>query len=62
MQADLDKERKATTRLWAKREEQIRGVIYLPKESTAAALLEGKANLMRMRQEIPFNRGRDCCA
>jgi hypothetical protein len=31
MQADLDKERKATTRLWAKREEQIRGVI----ESTA---------------------------
>ncbi|MGD0462737.1 MAG: DUF2130 domain-containing protein [Tepidisphaeraceae bacterium] len=31
MQADLDKERKATTRLWAKREEQIRGVV----ESTA---------------------------
>jgi hypothetical protein len=31
MQPDLDKERKATTRLWAKREEQIRGVI----ESTA---------------------------
>lgn len=27
MQADLDKERKATTRLWAKREAQIRGVI-----------------------------------
>ena|ERR1051326_4417076 len=31
MQEDLDKERKTTTRLWAKREEQIRGVI----ESTA---------------------------
>jgi hypothetical protein len=31
MQADLDKERKAMTRLWAKREVQIRGVI----ESTA---------------------------
>ena len=31
MQADLEKERKTTTRLWAKREEQIRGVI----ESTA---------------------------
>lgn len=27
MQEDLDKERKAMTRLWAKREEQIRGVI-----------------------------------
>jgi hypothetical protein len=27
MQADLDRERKATTRLWAKREEQIRGVV-----------------------------------
>jgi hypothetical protein len=27
MQADLDKERKTTTRLWAKREAQIRGVI-----------------------------------
>jgi hypothetical protein len=27
MQADLDRERKATIRLWAKREEQIRGVI-----------------------------------
>jgi hypothetical protein len=27
MQADLDKERKATTRLWAKREAQIRGVV-----------------------------------
>jgi hypothetical protein len=27
MQADLDKERKTMTRLWAKREAQIRGVI-----------------------------------
>ena len=27
MQADLDRERKAMTRLWAKREVQIRGVI-----------------------------------
>jgi hypothetical protein len=27
MQADLDRERRATTRLWAKREEQIRGVV-----------------------------------
>jgi hypothetical protein len=27
---------------------------YLPKASTAAALLEGKSNLLRMRQEIPL--------
>jgi integrase len=27
---------------------------YLPKESTAAVLLEGKSNLLRMRQEIPL--------
>jgi hypothetical protein len=27
MQADLDRERKVTIRLWAKREAQIRGVI-----------------------------------
>jgi hypothetical protein len=32
MQGDLDKERKTMIRMWAKREEQIRGVI----ESTAA--------------------------
>ena len=31
MQADLDRERKTMMRLWAKREEQIRGVV----ESTA---------------------------
>jgi hypothetical protein len=28
---------------------------YVPKESTAAALLEGKSNLLRMRQEIPLS-------
>jgi len=28
---------------------------YMPKGSTAAALLEGKSNLLRMRQEIPLN-------
>ena len=28
---------------------------YIPKESTAAALLEGKSNLLRMRQEIPLS-------
>jgi hypothetical protein len=27
---------------------------YLPKGSTQAQLLEGKANLLRMRQEIPL--------
>ena len=27
MQSDLERERRAMTRLWAKREEQIRGVI-----------------------------------
>lgn len=29
-------------------------LVYLPKESTAAALLEDKSNLLRMRQEIPL--------
>jgi len=28
---------------------------YIPKESTAAALLEGKSNLLHMRQEIPLS-------
>jgi hypothetical protein len=28
---------------------------YMPKGSTAAALLEGKRNLLRMRQEIPLS-------
>jgi len=28
---------------------------YMPKGSTMAALLEGKSNLLRMRQEIPLN-------
>jgi hypothetical protein len=27
---------------------------YMPKGSTASALLEGKSNLLRMRQEIPL--------
>src|ERR1700740_2310588 len=27
---------------------------YLPKESTKAQLLEGKANLLRLRQDIPL--------
>lgn len=27
---------------------------YLPKESSASALLEGKSNLLRMRREIPL--------
>jgi hypothetical protein len=27
----------------------------MPKGSTASALLEGKSNLLRMRQEIPLN-------
>ncbi|MEO6757862.1 MAG: tyrosine-type recombinase/integrase, partial [Saprospiraceae bacterium] len=28
---------------------------YIPKDSTRAQLMEGKSNLMRMRQEIPLN-------
>jgi hypothetical protein len=28
---------------------------YMPKGSTTSALLEGKNNLLRMRQEIPLN-------
>ncbi len=28
---------------------------YMPKGSTASALLEGKSNLLRMRQEIPLS-------
>jgi hypothetical protein len=28
---------------------------YIPKGSTASALLEGKSNLLRMRQEIPLS-------
>jgi hypothetical protein len=48
MQADLDRERKAMTRLWAKREEQLRAVL----ESTAGLYgdLEGIAG--RAMQEI----------
>ena len=28
---------------------------YVPKDSSGALLLEGKANLLRLRQEIPLN-------
>jgi hypothetical protein len=28
---------------------------YVPKGSTASALIEGRSNLLRMRQEIPLN-------
>jgi len=48
MQADLDKERKAMTRLWAKREEQIRGVI----ESTAGMYGDLQGIAGRSLQEI----------
>ncbi len=30
---------------------------YIPKGSTASALLEGKSNLLRMRQDIPLSEG-----
>jgi len=30
-------------------------LFYMPKGSTASALLEGKSNLLRMRQEIPLS-------
>lgn len=48
MQADLDRERKATIRLWAKREEQIRGVI----ESTAGMYGDLQGIAGRSLQEI----------
>ncbi len=48
MQADLDKERKVMTRLWAKREEQIRGVI----ESTAGMYGDLQGIAGRTLQEI----------
>lgn len=48
MQNDLDKERKAMTRLWAKREEQIRGVI----ESTAGMYGDLQGIAGRTLQEI----------
>jgi hypothetical protein len=32
-----------------------RCAFYLPKASSKAQILEGKANLLRMRQEIPLN-------
>ena len=48
MQADLDRERKATMRLWAKREEQIRGVI----EATAGMYGDLQGIAGRTLQEI----------
>lgn len=48
MQADLDKERKMMTRSWAKREEQIRGVI----ESTAGTYGDLQGIAGRNLQEI----------
>jgi hypothetical protein len=48
MQADLDRERKATTRLWAKREEQIRPII----DSTAGMYGDLQGIAGRTFQEI----------
>lgn len=48
MQADLDRERKAMTRLWAKREEQIRGVV----ESTVGMYGDLQGIAGRALQEI----------
>lgn len=48
MQSDLDRERKTMTRLWAKREEQIRGVI----ESTAGMYGDLQGIAGRTLQEI----------
>lgn len=48
MQEDLDRERKATVRLWAKREEQIRGVI----EATAGMYGDLQGIAGRSFQEI----------
>ena len=48
MQADLERERKTMTRLWAKREEQIRGVI----ESTAGMYGDLQGIAGRTLQEI----------
>jgi hypothetical protein len=48
MQADLDRERKATMRLWAKREDQIRGVV----ESTAGLYGDLQGIAGRTLQEI----------
>ena len=63
MQADLDRERKTMMRLWAKREEQIRGVI----ESTAGLYgdLQGIAGQTLLEVEglqLPLFDGRPGCA
>jgi hypothetical protein len=48
MQSDLERERKTMTRLWAKREEQIRGVI----DSTAGMYGDLQGIAGRTLQEI----------
>lgn len=48
MQADLDRERKAMTRLWGKREEQIRGAV----ESMAGMYGDLQGIAGRTMQEI----------
>ena len=48
MQKDLERERKTMTRLWAKREEQIRGVV----ESTAGMFGDFQGIAGRTLQEI----------
>jgi hypothetical protein len=48
MQADLDRERKTMTRLWAKREEQLRGVL----DSTAGLYGDLQGIAGRAMQEI----------
>jgi hypothetical protein len=63
MQEDLEKERKAMTRLWAKREEQIRGVI----EATAGMYgdLQGIAGQALKEIEgiaLPLNEDKDSIA
>ena len=63
MQADLERERKVTTRLWAKREAQIRGVIestagmYGDLQGIAGKALNEVANLELPLLEAP-HRGR----
>jgi len=64
MQDDLDKERKTTTRLWAKREEQIRGVIaatagmYGDLQGIAGRTLQEIDGLDIKLLEAPDNSGR----
>jgi hypothetical protein len=62
MQADLDRERKTMMRLWAKREEQIRGVV----ESTAGLYgdlqgIAGRSLLEIEGLELPLLDGPAAC-